>query len=336
MTVVGMDVHKKSSTLALLDPATGETDVVRVQTNPKAIAEALNRWERPWTVGLEATRQAPAVCGWLRRMGVEEIHLAHPQKLESVGRLTSAKTDAKDAKLIRDGLLKGWLPEAYLAPEAVEELRALTRQRDRVRRTATQYRNVIRSLLCQAGLECPWKDLCGKAAQKELPGLFAQLGPNAQRAVKSAWEMLQVAERQLGELDREIARQARAHPVARELQKLSGIASVLSLSLVAEIGEITRFAEPANLHSYAGLAPRAEDSGEHRGRRKLPERCFKRLRYLATMAAQGAIRSRAPSKAKAVGERVRASCGKKTGNVAAARVMLTEVFAAWQRVAGSP
>ncbi len=336
MTIVGMDVHKRSSTLAFIDPATAVIEVVRVQTRPEAIVRALRGWERPWRVGLEATRQAPAVCGWLRRLGVEEIHLAHPQKLEGVGRLNSAKTDAKDAVLIRDALLNGWLPEAYLAPEAVEELRALTRGRDRVRRTATQYRNVIRSLLCQAGLECPWKDLCGKAARKELPGLLVQLGRNAQLAAKAAWEMLQVAERELRALDREIARQARAHPVARELQKLRGIASVLSLSLVAEIGEIRRFAAPANLHSYAGLAPRAQDSGEHRGRRKLPERCFKRLRYLATMAAQGAIRSRAPSKAKTVGQRVRASCGKKTGTVAAARVMLTEVFEAWQRVAGSP
>jgi transposase len=334
MTVIGMDVHQRTSTLAFVDPATGVADVRRIETNPEAIAEAIAQWERPWAVALEATRQAPAVCRWLRELGVEEMHLAHPQKLEMIGRCLSAKTDAKDALLIRNALADGYLPKCYLAPPDVQDLRALTRGRDRFRRTSTQMRNGIRTLLCQAGLACPQTDLCGKAARAELARLFAKLDPWARRTVRWMMEMLRMAERALADLDREIRRQARAHPVARELMRLAGIGPVLSLSLVAELGEIARFAAPAHLHSYAGLAPRTEDSDRHHGRRRLPQRCHKRLRHLAVLAAQGAIRAHAPSKAKAVAERVRARCGKRTAKIAAARMMLTEVWEVWRCVAG--
>jgi transposase len=331
MTYVGMDVHKNTSTLAFIDPATAQIETVRVPTNPREIARALNRWERPWVVALEATRQAPAVCKWLRAMFADEIHLADPQKLEAIGKCGSAKTDAKDAELIREALRDGYLPEAYLASAQVEDLRALSRGRQQFRQVTTKLRNILRTLLSQAGLTCSWSDLCGVAARGELKELFGQLAPFARQIAEGMWAALERIEELLRDIQREVERQAKADPIARELMRLPGIGATLALSIRAEIGEIERFASPEKLISYAGLAPRPDDSDRYRGRRRLPKRCQKRLRYLAVLAAQGAARSREPSRPKAVYERHRARLGPQTAKIAAARRMLTEVFELWPR-----
>jgi transposase len=270
------------------------------------------------------------VCKWLRTLFADEIHLADPQKLEAIGKCGSAKTDSKDAELIRDALMNGYLPRAYLASAQVEDLRALSRGRQQLRGMTTQLRNLLRTLLAQAGLTCSWSDLCGVAARGELPGLFAQLGPFARQVAEAMWAALQRIEGLVGKLQQQVERQARADPVARELMRLPGVGAFLALSIRAEIGDIARFATPEKLISYAGLAPRPEDSDRYRGRRRLPKRCSKRLRYLAVLAAQGAARCREPSPAKAVYARQRARLGPQTAKIAAARMVLTEVFQLWQ------
>jgi transposase len=106
----------------------------------------------------------------------------------------------------------------------------------------------------------------------------------------------------------------------------------MALALVAELGEIERFEDPAHLISYAGLAPRANDSDEHHGPRQLPFRCNKRLRHLATQAAQAACRSRQPSNARRTYERLRArGLHHNTAKIAAARDLLKDIFYGWKR-----
>jgi len=331
MTYVGMDVHQKTSTLVMLDPATGVTDKRRIETTRGQLQEALSRWERPWVVAIEATRQTPAATAWLREMGAQ-IHLAEPQKLDALAKLRIAKTDAKDAQLLLYALTHDLLPECYLAPPQIMELRALSRGRDLLSKINTMLRNMGRTLLSQAGLQCLFTDLRGKGAQAGMPGLLAQLAPNARRMAEAYDTLLGVVQQLLAQVDAQIQREVAADPIARALTALTGVGPVIALALRAEIADIERFAAPKYLYGYAGVVPKVQQSDTFHQTGSVPRRCNKRLRYWAIQAAQCAANSRKDSPAKSSYERVRNRCGPNPAKVAGARVILKEVFGIWRRL----
>ena len=66
MTYIAMDVHKATSTLAFLDPASEEVGHDKIYNKRSDLMRALEELSRPWVVAVEAAREAPAVCNWLR------------------------------------------------------------------------------------------------------------------------------------------------------------------------------------------------------------------------------------------------------------------------------
>jgi transposase len=330
MTQIAMDVHRKRSTLAYVTPALAEPKIVRCFTTRKDFAKVLSGLPGPWVVCVEATRQSPAVVRWLRELGVGEIHLANPQELHQFVK-DKPKTDARDAQEMLRLHRMGRLPECYLACHRVQDARALSRGRQVLRKISTALRNEFRALLNQQGLDLAWKDLCGAGAQEELEAVVAQLPPLTQGIVTALRQLLQHVESALAAADGLIADQVAREPIAQALMQLPGVGRVLAFGLLAELGEIERFEDPAHLVSYAGLAPRANDSDDFHGPRHLPQRCNKRLRYLAIQAVQGACRSRGDSKARHTYYRLRERLKPNTAKIAAARALLTEVFYVWQQ-----
>jgi transposase len=331
MTHIAMDVHKKRSVSACQSPVEAEPKIVRCYTTRASIEKLLEALPRPWIVCLEATRQSPAVVRWLQELGVDEIHLVDPKGLKAFVQ-GKPKTDARDAKEMLGLLQVGRLPKAYLAPPAVQEVRALTRTRAFLRRGSTSVRNQLRALLNQHGLEVPARDLCGIGGRRQLAESLAHLGPHGQAAGQELNVVLGATEVALDALDAGVRAELAQQPVAEALMALPGIGPVMALALVAELGELERFPDVPHLLSYAGLAPRAHDSDEHRGERHLPQRCNKRLRSLAIQAAQAACRSRQPSPARRTYERLRArGLHQNTAKIAAARDLLKDLFYCWKR-----
>jgi len=331
MTHIAMDVHKKRSVLACEIPAQAEPEVVQCYTTRASIAKVLDGLPRPWIVCLEATRQSPAVVRWLRELGVDEIHLVDPKGLKAFLK-GKPKSDARDAKEMLALLQIGRLPKAYLAPPEVQEVRALTRARQFVRRGSTSWRNQLRALLNQHGLEVPARNLCGIAGQRQLAESIAQLGPHGEAAAQELNAVLRATEATLDVLDGRVCEELARQPVAQALMALPGIGPVMALALVAELGDLERFPDVPHLLSYAGLAPRANDSDEHQGERHLPQRCNKRLRHLTIQAAQAASRSHQPSNARRTYQRLRGrGLHHNTAKVAAARDLLKDIFYGWKR-----
>jgi transposase len=335
MTHIAMDVHKKRSVLAYQTPAMEELKVVRCFTRREEFAEIFEGLPRPWIVCLEATRQSPAVVRWMRELAVDEIHLADPRQLKAFVK-GKPKSDARDAKEMLSLLQVRRLPEGYLAPEPVEELRSLTRTRAYVRRGSTRLRNQLRTLVNHRGLEVMATDLCGAGGQQQLKAAIAQLGVYGQMAANQLNPLLLATEQALDVLDAATRDELTRQPIARALMDLPGIGPVLALGLVAELGEIERFENPEHLISYAGLAPLAHDSDEFQAPRHLPFRCNRRLRALATQASQAACRGNTDCKARRTYERLCArGLHPNSAKIAAARDLLKDVFYCWKQAAAS-
>ena len=331
MTYIGMDIHQKTSTMAWRHPASGELYSAKFFTKPDDILAALQELPRPWTIAVEATREAPWVCRLLLA-NEAEVHLAHPSKLSVLAKLRPAKTDLKDAILLLELLEQGLLPEAYLAPEEVQQRRAISRNREVIRSLATKLRNVIRSILCHAGIQVERTDLCGKEAREMVPDLLAELPGRDRLMANIMWRQLLEVEGDIACIDELIKDTVSKDEVAQALCILPGIGPVLAYSLMAEIGEIQRFSSCKQLHAYAGCVPRVSQSGEHCHHGKLWPRCNKRLRTYAVLAAQNAIRAKAHSKAKEAFRRASRKHHYNTAKIAAARKILTDVFHIWHEL----
>ena len=107
-------------------------------------------------------------------------------------------------------------------------------------------------------------------------------------------EEIEELEQRITPIDRELAPIARADERARLLATIPGIGPLISLTFAAEIGEVSRFASPAKLVGYAGLAPRVSQSGERSATGRLSKAGSRTLRWAAVEAANQAWRPTNP------------------------------------------
>jgi transposase len=76
------------------------------------------------------------------------------------------------------------------------------------------------------------------------------------------------------------------------LKTLPGIGPILSLTILAEAGDLRRFAHHRQFLKFCGFDLSSQQSGQFRGNKKLSKRGNRRLRYAFWMAATSAIRIR--------------------------------------------
>jgi transposase len=122
--------------------------------------------------------------------------------------------------------------------------------------------------------------------------------------------------------DQRPEREACSYP----LQVLPGIGPVLAAVIVAEIGDVRRFASAASLCCWAGLTPRHRESDAKVTRGHITKQGSRVLRWAVVEAIQ---HQPAGSPVRAVKDRIIARRGKEAKNIAktaAARRLLTAVF----------
>src|SRR6266511_986922 len=130
MLYAAIDIHKHAFQATVLDPETG----VVVEERFAADRENLQRWAERWR-GRVAAVAIEATTGWrwvwreLAREGFD-VRLAEPVQTRALlGRRRSAKTDRLDARWLARLLAKEMLPESWIPPAQIQELRDRTRLR---------------------------------------------------------------------------------------------------------------------------------------------------------------------------------------------------------------
>ena len=256
MVYVGMDVHRKRTQVAVMDDRGEELSNGNYRNDPAEFAPMLMTLEPGTPVVLEAAYG----WGWLAELLDEfelEPHLAHAKGCKAIAsaRLKNDKVDARTlAHLLRADLL----PEAWIAPREVRDLRALLRHRARLVRFGTSLKNRIHAILADQGVRIEVPKLWTRPgrcwlADVELPGL--------QRAiVDDLLALLDATAPPIGRLEREIKLAARPDPRVEALQKLPGVGYLTAMMLVAEIGDVERFATARKLCAWAGLTPQVRNS----------------------------------------------------------------------------
>jgi len=157
------------------------------------------------------------------------------------------------AQLLRADLL----PEAWIAPAKVRQLRALLRHRISLVRLGTGLRNRIHAVAADHGYDRSASYWTGPGrgwlAELDLP-------PASREIVTDCLAVIDGLALIIERLDGELHQHAKADPRVKVLRTLPGVGEFTALVMAAEIGDITRFPSARQLASWAGLTPTVRGS----------------------------------------------------------------------------
>jgi Transposase len=162
--LMGLDQHRAQITTEWVDTSTGEVSRARVAPADRAaVRRFLARFRgQELEVALEATTGWRFVVEELQRIGAI-VHLAEPADTAALkGNKKHAKNDRADAGHLRELLMAGRVPESWIAPAHLLDLRARVRLRHTLSEHHGEWQQRIQSVLYHHG--CPQRgDLINRA-----------------------------------------------------------------------------------------------------------------------------------------------------------------------------
>ena len=191
-----------------------------------------------------------------------DVHLVHA--LEAKKRIGGRnKTDRKDATGLARLLATGTLPEVWIPPAKLRDLRGLLRTRLALRHHTTTLKNRIHGALRRYGqYEAgePHNLFAGKG-RVQLSVYVSGLPEDTRLATRHEWELVDTVEEHIRQLEERIRSGVGQLGSVRLLKSLPGVGPILGPTIYLEIGDVHRFASPEKLASYAGLTPTVHSSG---------------------------------------------------------------------------
>jgi transposase len=261
---------------------------VRITNSPAALRREIAKAGEHPRVVLEATYGWYWAADVLEAAGAE-VHLAHPLGVKAFT-YRRVKNDERDAADLADLLRMGRLPEAWIAPPEIRELRELTRYRHKLVRLRTSCRDQVHAVLAKLGIPVSHSDIFGVHGQGWLDGLHLPQ-PYAGK-VASLRQLNGELTAEITLLEQVISDLLAGHEGYRAIQALPGIGPVLGAVIVAETGDIRRFPGPGQLCSWAGLTPRHRESDTKVSRGHVTKQGSRILRWAVCEAIGGSPRAR--------------------------------------------
>lgn len=282
MLYIGMDLHKNTSTFAVKDKDGKLIDSAKLPTEPAAVKGYVRKFDDDLSLVLEPVSQWHFYADILQNVGVD-VHLANPLKVKAIAE-ARVKTDKIDAGVLCDLLRSNLLPEAYFASPLVRCWKEMVRFRAALIHLRTEVKNKIHSILLKNALRHPFTNLFGKGGRAWLESL--KLKKEFQFNLERYLELIDVFNGLIEEADKRIEKTVSDHPEARLLTSIPGVSYVSGLTIMAEIGDISRFASAKKLQGYAGLVPSTYASGERLVHGKITKQGSRWLRWTMVEIAQ--------------------------------------------------
>lgn len=271
MTHVGLDVHQDTIAIAQLEPEREAQPLVwQIPNDPAAIRRTFRKILREATelrccyeagpCGFEVQRQ-------LESMGIECMVVAPSLIPRKAGE--RIKTDRRDAVELARLDRTGELTPVHVPTPDSEAVRDLVRAREDVRKDLVAARNRLAKFLLRHGRV--FRD--GRNWTERHRAWLRQQSfeREAERLTFDHYiSDIEHHETCRDHLEKKIAEVASTAPYANDVERLSclrGIATLSAMVLLAEIQDFHRFQHPRDLMAYVGLVPTEHSSGssERRG-----------------------------------------------------------------------
>jgi len=266
---VGLDVHKDSIAVAHAAGGSPEPPVFVGAIGPRQadLDQLLRRLQGKTSALTFAYEAGPSGYGLYRYLTGKGLpcQVVAPSLIPKKPG-DRVKTDRRDAVELARLLRSGDLTAVYVPSVEDEALRDLCRARDAARVTGKDAKLRLKAFLLRLGRHyvgrATWNDAHRRYLAKVVCPTPAQqiVFQESVRAVDEQVDRLQ-------RFDAELLERApawRLYPVVQALQALRGVQFLVAITVVAELGDLTRFDSPRQLAAYVGLIPSEYSSGGSR------------------------------------------------------------------------
>ena len=192
-------------------------------------------------------------------------------------------------------LARELLPDAWLPPEDIQRLRDQTRLRKALTDDHTRWAQRLHALLVHEGWPCSRGSLLTDKGRRWVAAI--RLHPTARAQIDTMLAVMATISHQIDLIDCGLRRDAKTDPRLRALQQIYGIGPILASTILAEIGDATRFRRVRQVVRAAGLDPVVRESADKRRRGHLAKQGAPNLRWALVEAAQHACRPSSPDHA---------------------------------------
>ena len=191
---VGIDLHRQRSVVVVLNDDGDRVSWCRIDNTPANLAREIIA-----AGGREAEVAMEACWGWYWAADViaecgARLHLAHPLGIAGYAN-RRVKNDIRDATLLADLLRMGRLPEAWVAPPAVRELREEVRYRHKLTRLQTGLKCQVHQVLGKEGVIPETKGIWWSGGQRWLDEL--QLADAYANRIGSLRDLIELNDREI-------------------------------------------------------------------------------------------------------------------------------------------
>ncbi len=262
---VGLDVHKETIAVSVADEAGGKSRYFgEISNTPEAVRKLLQRLSPEGEVVSYCYEAGPCGYGIYRQISQSghECQVVAPSLIPRRPG-DRVKTDRRDsmslARLHRAGELTAvWVPD-----KEQEAMRDLTRAREDLKHLERQSKQRLNAFLLRHDRHYSGKSKWTQAYWRWLERVrFDQ--PVQQIVLQEYIDTLRSLTARLAALESEMGSAARdwsLYPVVEALMALRGCRLITALTVMAELGDISRFDSPRQLMAFLGLVPSEHSSG---------------------------------------------------------------------------
>ena len=296
--VGGLDVHRAQITFEYVESETGEVTMGRiVPADRDCFREWLGR--QPFE-GRQVAFAVEGCTGWryvveeLERVGIE-AHLAEPADTATArGKKRRAKTDRADARHLRQLLVDGRVPESWIPPAHVLEVRLLGRLYMDLMEERRSWQQRVRAQLFHQGVPAGLS-VFGEGGRNVLADLV--VSPSGRQAIDTALGLIDGLAARIVPLRAQLGAFAHRQPGCRALMELYGIGPLTAPIIWAEMGDTRRFSSSRQAVRHTGIDVTVYSSDGKRTRGHLARQGPPALRWALFEAAQSAARRTSPDHA---------------------------------------
>jgi len=286
---VGLDVHKDTIKVAVAEAGRAPARLIgNIAHDISKLRKVLARLGTPAVVHVvyEAGPTGYGLQRALTRAGYRCEVIAPSLIPKRAG--DRIKTDRRDSLRLAELSRAGELHAVWIPDPADEAIRDLSRAREDAVHSRTQARQQLKAFLLRHEVRyTSGRSSWSKTFYRWLATLNFGSGP-AQTAFTEYWQAVSAADERVARLTTALIpaiKDWRFEAVVQALQALRGIDQVSAIGLVAEIGDIARFAHPRQLMAYLGLVPSEYSTGDQVARGSITKTGNAHARRLLTEAA---------------------------------------------------
>src|SRR5213594_4623423 len=287
---VGLDVHAETISVAVADPSGEVRSIGIIPNRPEAIRKLVKRLGPPDTLRAcyEAGPTGYVLYWQLTELGVRCDVVA--PTLVPVKAGDRVKTDRRDAEKLARSYRSGDLTPVWVPDAAHEALRDLVRAREAAKKDQLRARHRLGKFLLRQGRRAPTGSKAWGVKHRAWLHTIRFAHPAQDVTLLDYRTEIDHAAERIARLERAIATAADLTPapvraVIAGLQALRGIAKLSAVSVVTEVGALSRFAKPRQLMGYSGAVASEHSSGPHRRRGGITKTGNAHLRRIVIEAA---------------------------------------------------